>query len=215
MNSLVTNEDCMQLMSRYGDKHFDLAIVDPPYGIGENWKKDRYSKFYTHTTSYKNNGIPDAEYFRELFRVSKHQIVWGGNYYTDFLPARNGWIVWDKCRKFENSHMAEGELAWHSLNIPLRIITNKWNGFLRSEPRHGKHPHEKPVGLYKWQLMNYAQAGWKILDTHLGSGSHRIAAHDLGFDFVASERDPTYFADQEKRFQQHVNQKVLFPSYGQ
>jgi site-specific DNA-methyltransferase (adenine-specific) len=203
------NEDCILGMARYPDKFFELAIVDPPYGVGENWKKDRYSKFYTHSSSYKNNTIPDRKYFNELFRVSKSQIVWGANYYTEFLPARQGWIVWDKQRSLEDSHMAEGELAWHSFNIPLRIVPFRWNGFLTCEKRYGAHPHEKPTGLYQWLLKNYAKPGNKILDTHLGSGSSRIAAFKMGFDFYGWELDTDYFEAQERRFKAAIAEPLF------
>ena len=196
--------DCMAGMAEFPDKYFELAIVDPPYGIGENWKKDRSSKFYTHNSSYKNNAIPDELYFNELFRVSKNQIIWGANYYTEYLPARNSWIVWDKKRDFVTQHLAEGELGWTSFNIPLRIAEVMWNGCCRREPRYGSHPHEKPIALYEWLLKNYAKPGDKILDTHLGSGSSRIAAYKLGFDFYGFEIDPDYFRDTDKRFRDSI-----------
>ena len=181
----ITNEDNMVMMARYPDKYFDLAIVDPPYGIGETWKKDRKSKFYKHTSSYKNNLIPDADYFTELFRVSKNQIVWGANYYTEFLPASKSWIVWDKFRS-RKTHMAEAELAWTSLNNKNTIIYKiPWNGFVITGERFGAHPHEKPVQIYKNCLTDFAKPGDRILDTHLGSGSIAIACHDYGFDLTA------------------------------
>jgi site-specific DNA-methyltransferase (adenine-specific) len=207
--SEVFNEDNMIGMARYPDKFFDLAIVDPPYGIGENWKKNRYSKFYKHDSSYKNEGIPTRHYFDELFRVSKNQIVWGANYYTDYLPARQGWIVWDKVRKFDISHMAEGELAWHSFNKPLMIFKGAWNGFIRCEKRQGDHPHEKPISLYKWTLINFSQPGNKILDTHMGSQSSRIAAYQMGFDYYGWEIDKEYFEDGNKRFKEQTAQLKL------
>lgn len=208
--SLVKNQDCMLGMKEYPDKFFDLAIVDPPFGIGQNWKKDRNSKFYKHDSTYKNNDVPGADYFSELFRISTHQIIFGANYYTPHLPVRNSWIVWDKVRSFEDSHMAECELAWHSYNVPARIVKYIWNGFLRQEPRYGVHPHEKPVGLYKWLLQKYPDHGQKVLDTHLGSGSSRIAAHDMGFDFYGFELDKDYYEAQEKRFKQHIAQLTMF-----
>lgn len=209
-NTRVYNDDCMIGMSTYPSQYFDLAIADPPYGIGENWKKDRYSKFYKHESSYKNACIPDGSYFAELFRVSKNQIFWGANYYTEFLPARNSWIVWDKMKDFDSCNMAEGELAWTSLNVPLRFIRMVWNGFIVSEPRNGNHPHEKPTNLYRWLLKNYAKEGDKILDTHLGSQSSRIAAFDLGYDFTGYELDKDYFDAGNKRFNQHKAQLKLF-----
>lgn len=208
--SEVYNQDCCLGMKEYPDKYFDLAICDPDYGIGENWKKDRHSKFYTHNSTYKNATIPTAEYFKELFRVSKNQIIWGGNYYTEYLPARNSWIVWDKMRSYNDSHMAEGELAWNSFNIPVLIFKIQWNGFKRDEPRYGVHPHEKPTALYRRQLQTFAKPGDKILDTHLGSGSSRIAAYDMNFDFTGYEIDFEYFQAQEKRFNQFKSQLKIF-----
>lgn len=198
--SEVYNMDCVEYMKSIPHKYFDLAICDPPYGIGQNWKKDKGTKLYNHTSSYKNNTIPDKEYFDELFRVSKNQIIWGGNYFTEYLPARNSWIVWDKKRNFVKQKMSEGELAWTSFNIPLRIAEFMWCGAVVCEKRYGKHPHEKPTMLYKWLLSNYAKQGNRILDTHLGSGSSRIASYKMGFDFYACEIDRQYFDAQEERF---------------
>lgn len=209
MISNVFNMDCMEGMRDYPDGFFELAVVDPPYGIGENWTKDRFSKFYTHSSTYKNKTIPDREYFNELYRVSKNQIVWGANYYTEFLPSRQGWIVWDKKRSFEDSHMAEGELAWHSFNIPLRIVPFRWNGFLTCEKRHGAHPHEKPVSLYRWLLKHYAKPGDKILDTHMGSQSSRIACYKMGFDYWGYEIDKDYFESGCKHFEQSIAEPLF------
>ena len=202
--------DCVDAMKDMDDNAYDLAIVDPPYGIGENWKKDRHSQFYKHESSYKNNIIPDAEYFKHLFRVSKNQIIWGANYYSEFIGARNSWVVWDKKRCYIKQHLAEGELAWTSYNIPLRIAEFRWNGAVVCEPRYGKHPHEKPIGLYKWLLQNYAKEGDKILDTHLGSGSIAVACWDLKFDLTTYELDEDYYADACKRFNNHYKQGQLF-----
>jgi site-specific DNA-methyltransferase (adenine-specific) len=144
----------MRLMARYPDRHFDLAIVDPPFGIGESWKKDRASPFRTHSSSYKNTKVPGG-YFAELFRVSRQQIIWGANYYSHLLPERNSWLVWDKqvCTKTKS----KCELAWTSFNRPMDIMRLLWDGFRVCCERHGKHPHEKPVDLYKWLLFHYAR----------------------------------------------------------
>jgi len=206
----LLNIDCNEYMSTLPDNSFDLAIVDPDYGIGQNWKKDRYSKFYTHNSTYKNKKIPSAEYFKQLFRVSKNQIIWGGNYYTEHLPARNSWIVWDKDRKFKESHMSECELAWNSFKIPMRIIKIRWNGFIRNEARHGIHPHEKPTSLYRWLLMEYATVGNKILDTHIGSASIALACHDLGFNLTGCEIDKHYSDEAIKRLDNHKKKITLF-----
>ena len=151
--------DCVDYMRTMPDKFFDLAVVDPPYGIGKDWKKSRKSKFYHHQSTYNNSSTPGKEYFAELFRVSKNQIIWGANYYTEFLPARNSWIVWDKHINYPTQHLSEGELAWTSFNIPVRIVSLIWNGCCRCEKRAGFHPHEKPKSLYKWLYDNYFVGG--------------------------------------------------------
>lgn len=206
----ITNEDNMELMARYPDNHFDLAIVDPPYGIGKDWTKDKMNVMKTHTSSYKNDSIPSREYFEQLMRVSKNQIIWGGNYYTDFLPAVNHWIVWDKKVDYPTQHHSEGELAWHSFNVPLRIFEGIWNGACKCEKVKKQHPHQKPVKLYEWLLMNYAKEGNKILDTHLGSGSIAIACHNLGFDLTACELDKEYYDSAMKRIELHKQQIRMF-----
>jgi site-specific DNA-methyltransferase (adenine-specific) len=212
--SEVYNMDCMEYMKRIPDKFFDLADVDPPYGIGKGWTKDKHSKFYKHTSSYTNDQIPGKEYFEELFRISKHQIIWGANYYTDFLPARNSWIVWDKKRDYSTQHMAEGELAWTSFNIPLRIAEFMWNGACVCHKRYGKHPHEKPVTLYAWVYNNYSKYGWKIFDSHMGSQSSRIAAYKLGFDYYGCEIDEQYFIDGCERFKLECRGEIKTPKGG-
>jgi len=201
--------DCMDYMADLPDNAFDLAIVDPPYGIGVTWKKDRHSKFYKHNSTYNNTRV-SGEYFEQLFRVSKNQIIWGANYYIDYLPSNNHWIVWDKERDYPTQHASEGELAWHSFNIPLRIVRMIWNGAVVIESRYGKHPHEKPVSLYKWILKNYATPDMKIIDTHLGSGSSAIAAYDFGCEFVGIEIDEEYYNAAVKRFRTHAAQQKLF-----
>ncbi len=204
------NIDCMEYMAKQPDKSFDLAVVGPPYGIGENWKKDPHSDFYKHSTSYKNNEVPGPKYFEELFRVSKNQIIWGANYYTEYLSARNSWIVWDKKRDYPKQHMAEGELAWTSFNIPLRIFEGIWNGFVRCDTRAGFHPHEKPIKLYSWIFQNYAKPGQRILDTHGGSFSSAIAAHYFGCDMVICEIDKDYFDAGKARFEKETKQIAMF-----
>jgi site-specific DNA-methyltransferase (adenine-specific) len=204
----ITNEDCVDLMARYGDKYFDLAVVDPPYGIGKTWKKDVLSVFYHHDTDYKNDLPPDLNYFNELFRVSKKAVIFGANYFTEYLPPRNSWIVWDKCNV--SGVGSECELAWTNFNKPLKKASFKWNGLNTCCERYGKHPHEKPVFLYSWILFNYAKPGWKILDTHLGSGSQAIACHDAEFDLTACEINKQYFDDAMERVKKHQQHQFLF-----
>ena len=204
-NATLYLGNCINVMKRYPDKYFDLAIVDPPYGIGQNWKKDTQSKFYKHRSSYKNDTIPSKIYFDELFRVSSNQIIWGGNYFTQFLSPTGAWLFWDKKRS-EKTFNAQGELAWTSLNIPIRIIPLRWNGFITCEPRHGVHPHEKPIALYEWILSRCIKTESKILDTHLGSGSIAIACHKMGLSLIASEINTKYFNAACKRIKEAVKQ---------
>lgn len=206
----LINGDCMEYMKTQCDQAFDLAIVDPPYGIGENWKKDKHSVFYNHSSTYKNQHKPSKEYFDELFRVSKNQIIWGANYYCHFLPQRQSWLAWDKNRDYEKQHMAEGELAWHSFNKPMQFIRLTWNGAVTCQPRYGKHPHEKPVALYEWLVDNFCNPGDKIIDTHLGSGSSAVACHRMGYDFVGIEIDNGYFEDASERVENSQKQNDLF-----
>jgi site-specific DNA-methyltransferase (adenine-specific) len=218
--SQVTNEDCMELMSRYPDKYFELAIVDPPYGInfstyervGMGQKiKERYTK-----KERKNwdNEIPKDHYFSELFRVSKNQIIWGGNYFPYlWLNGCKTFIFWDKLSTIPN--YSDGELAWTSFNFPAKKFTWAWHGWSngilgRNKTEKTIHPTQKPIELYKWLLKNYASEGDKILDTHLGSGSSRIAADKMGYDFYACELDRDYFEAQEKRFKEYKSQLILF-----
>ena len=181
-----------------------LAIVDPPYGIGQNWKKDINSKFRNHKSSYTNKNIPPPDYFKELFRVSENQIIWGGNYYTDYLKPTNNWIVWDKQVDYEKHNRSECELAWTSFNIPARIIKTTWNGCVVKEKRYGFHPHEKPVRLYRWILENYAQPGDLIIDTHVGSASSLIACEQMGFDYIGWELDADYYDAAIKRMEKGI-----------
>ena len=212
--SNVFNRDCMEAMAEFPDKYFDLAIVDPPYGIGEDWKKSTSrTKTVYKETSYKNASSPTKLYFDQLFRVSKHQIIWGANYYSDKLPPTNNLIIWNKMNDCTKEHISEGELAWTSVKkYPFRIFDFMWSGARKSnETGITKiHPHQKPIALYRWLLTNYAKPGDKILDTHLGSGSSRIASWDMGFDFWGYEIDADYFSDHEKRFKNHISKPVLF-----
>jgi len=194
----VTNEDNMELMSRYPDNYFDLAIVDPPYGIGISSNPVRQK----HNKKEWDNNIPSKEYFNELFRVSKDQIIWGGNYFD--LPASQGFFIWDK-KQPHNFSLAMCEYAWSSIQKPAKM----WSLSVLKE--RGKiHPTQKPVELYEWQLDNNAKEGNKILDTHLGSGSIAIACHNRGFELTACELDKEYFDNFVKRFKSVTAQQTLF-----
>lgn len=213
--------DCMDAMREYPDGYFELAIVDPVYGdvkqggymtnqMGKNHKTTIYR------TALWKQPKTDKEYFDELRRVSKNQIVWGGNYFAPYLPASTCWIVWDKLRA-EGVMYADCELAWTSFGTTAKTFRFKWDGFIQGDMKNKEkriHPTQKPVVLYEWLLKNYAQPGDKILDTHLGSGSSRIAAYNLDFDFTGFEIDKGYFEDQEKRWKAHTQQMNMFELLG-
>ena len=198
----ITNECNMQLMSRHEDNHFDLAIVDPPYNLDKSSMQGS-GKLKSRVLNQSDTSwdiAPKKEYFDELFRVSKNQIIWGGHYFD--LPPTRGIICWDKVQPFPN--FSAWEMAWTSFNCVARM-------FKYDNRRGGKiHPTQKPVKLYEWLLMNYAKEGDKILDTHLGSGSIAIACHNLGYDLTACELDKEYFEAAMKRLKQHQAQKRLF-----
>lgn len=198
----------MELMSRYPDNYFDLAIVDPPYGIEINMNMGlRKGKRKNHTVKDWDNSIPNEIYFNELFRVSKFQIIWGGNYFP--LPLTKSWIFWDK-EVPEGVDFADGELAWTSGNKTLKKARIKYTGFQGMDNGGKIHPTQKPVALYKWLLDKYAKEGDKILDTHLGSGSIAIACHDYGFELTACELDKEYYDKAIQRIKNHVSQQKLF-----
>ena len=210
----ITNEDNMKLMARYDDNHFDLAIVDPPYGIGMACTLGKASKktnrFNFKAKEYEkkdwDNETPKQEYFNQLFRVSKNQIIWGANYFTDKLPIIKNYIFWYKKGLSNDSKFNEGELAYLSKGR-TRMIDIWWNGFgVINSGEKRNHPTQKPVKLYEWLLMNYAKEGDKILDTHLGSGSIAIACHNLGYDLTACELDKDYYEASIKRINQHKAQ---------
>ena len=208
----ITNEDNMQLMARYSDNYFDLAIVDPPYGLGDRLvkggaKKSMGSlrKLADNKVVNWDNEIPPKEYFQELFRVSKNQIIWGGNYFLDYLGKTDGFIVWNKMNG--TNPMADCELAWQNIKGTTRMFS--WHHF-SGEKTKKIHPTQKPVALYKWILEKYAKEGDKILDTHLGSGSIAIACHDFKFDLTACELDKEYFDKAMQRIENHKAQLKLF-----
>ena len=199
---MITNEDNMELMARYPDKYFDLAIVDPPYGIDVT-KMNMGSRKRAEQDKKKNwdNDIPTKNYFIELFRVSKNQIIWGGNYFD--LPRSQYFCIWDKGETMYGRDFAEAEYAWVKKG-GTRIYKKTPNQLDRI------HPTQKPVSLYEWLLMNYAKEGDKILDTHLGSGSIAIACYNLGFELTACELDKDYYEAAMKRLEQHKAQQRLF-----
>lgn len=208
MRSDVFNMDCIEGMKQYPDKYFELAIVDPPYGIGANKMTlgNGRKKIFRGTNDW-DNSIPSAEYFCELKRVSKNQIIWGGNYMTEFLEPTGCWIFWDKGTG-END-FADGELAWTSFKGALRKLSKSWVGANAKDGIERIHPTQKPIYLYRWILIKYAKEGDKILDTHLGSGSSRIAADMEGFDFVGYELDKEYFDASVKRYNEYKLQTKL------
>lgn len=192
--SEVFLEDNMVGMARYPDGYFEIGIVDPPYGIGEDGRKNHTRgnlakasdyREYTKYDCYK----PDESYFKELFRVTKHQVIWGANHFGNMPPA-SGWLVWDKDNG--DNDFADCELAFSSFDTAVRKFKYRWNGMLQEKMGEKEiriHPNQKPIDLYKWTLSKFAKPRDKILDTHLGSGSSRIAAYDLGFDFTGFELD--------------------------
>jgi len=218
-NSVAYQMDCMEGLKQTPDKFYELCICDPPYGIGFAGFDKHYGggKALAKTTLHKpffggDKEAAPVEYFRQLFRVSKNQIIWGANHFISRMPFDSpAWIVWDKDNG--DNPFADCELAWTSFKSAARMFQFKWQGMLQADMKNKElriHPTQKPVALYKWLLTNYAKPGDRILDTHLGSGSHRIAAYDMGFDFWAWENDPDYFAGQQKRFEAHISKPVLF-----
>jgi site-specific DNA-methyltransferase (adenine-specific) len=206
---LITNEDNMKLMGRYEDNHFDLAIVDPPYGIERFQKPSGSTRFKTSKLMQEEGLVwdkkPNQEYWSELFRVSKNQIVWGANNFV--MPPSEYFCIWNKKQTVDN--FATAEYAWVSMG--LKKPAKMFDYSIHKHNHTNKiHPTEKPVALYKWLLKNYANEGDKILDTHLGSGSIAIACHDMGFDLTACELDTDYYNAAMKRIEDHKKQLTLF-----
>lgn len=215
----LTCEDNMALMARYPDKYFELAIVDPPYGIGLDMINSLGSNQSIHKEKDWNDFIPKEEYFNELFRVSKHQIIWGCNYYAKYIP-HVGRIVHDKQMPSENTkfNFSHADLASCSLQKRITMFRYQWAGNRqggiinwKNDGTDGRiHPTQKPVALYRWLLQNYAKKGDKILDTHLGSMSIAIACDMEGFDLTGCELDPEYYRDGIKRLETFRKQTTLF-----
>jgi site-specific DNA-methyltransferase (adenine-specific) len=233
----ITNECNMELMARYPDKYFDLAIVDPPYGIGEDGAKNHSRGKATRPTMYTakdwDKSTPSEEYFIELIRVSNNVIIWGANHFIESIPKQNSssWIVWNK--QNGDNDFADCELAWTNHKTAVRKFDFRWAGMLQGDMKNKEariHPTQKPVALYKWILDKYAKIKCnhkhteeyrylctdcnngkvKILDTHLGSGSIAIACHDYGFDLTACELDKEYYEKAIQRIKNHVSQQKLF-----
>jgi site-specific DNA-methyltransferase (adenine-specific) len=207
-----TNEDCMSLMARYPDGYFDLAIVDPPYQSNDAIGIKNGKKHNAKRKNYKlfENVAPGPEYFKELIRVSKHQIIWGGN----FFGLKGGVIAWNK----NGTAFGEGEIAICTTHASVRFFEYTWNGMIQGDMKNKQeriHPTEKPIQLYKYCLDRFAKPGDKILDTHGGSLSIGLACHDYGFDLVACELDPEIYNAALKRLKEHQSKPVLFDSNGE
>lgn len=236
--------DCMEFMKDKPNGFYDLAVVDPPYGIKIsknpqtrwNYKIKENKDIRTgrkinfkrnpHKSKEWDNKKPDSKYFKELFRIAKHQCIFGMHYFMEELKSSPCVIAWDKVNG--NSHFGDCDFIWTNFKTHSRIIRFMWNGFLQGKSiedgckRQGNikkleyriHVSQKPIALYKWLLQNYAKPGWKILDTHVGSGSSRIACYDMGFWFEGCELDPDYWQAQEDRFQNHIANRDL-PGFGE
>ena len=208
----------MEFMKTISDNYYELALVDPPYGIGADKKNSKSlkqsKKSATESRDYGNknwdSNVPDIDYFKELLRISKNQIIWGVNYYPYDIFA-GGRIYWDK--KVTMPTYSNGELAYCSKLNSIKCFTYAWHGMIQQDMKNKEvriHPTQKPIALYKWLLQKYANKGDKIFDSHVGSGSIRIACHDMGFDFTGCEIDKDYWEAQEKRYNVHVSQMSLF-----
>jgi site-specific DNA-methyltransferase (adenine-specific) len=212
----LKNTDCLEAMKQMDDNQFDLAIVDPPYGIGEdggtNGTRGKLAKSKIYISKGWDKESPSVEYFNELIRVSKNQIVWGANHFISKIPFDSScWIVWDKDNG--ETDFADCELAWTSFKTSVRKIKWKWQGMLQQNMKNKEtriHPTQKPVKLYEWILDKYAKEGDKILDTHLGSGSIAIACHNRGFDLTGFEIDKEYFDNASERLRIHQSQLTMF-----
>ena len=210
------NADCMDILPDMADNEFDLAVVDPPYGIGEDGKKNHSRSKIAVSSQYKSKDWDkqsmSQDYFKQILRVSKNQIIFGANHFISKIAIDSScWIIWDKDNGATD--FADAEIAWTSFKSAVRIFKYRWQGMLQQNPKNKEiriHPTQKPVALYKWILRTYAKKGEKILDTHLGSGSSRIAADDLGFEFLGIEKDNDYFIEQEQRFEKYKAQLKLF-----
>lgn len=210
---MIYNQDCLVAMKEMKDNEYDLAIVDPPYGKKPSRNKNGLGVAKRNFESGCDNWDikPNKKYFKELFRISRNQIIWGANYFIENLYSSNSFIVWDKKRI--GDIYADCEMAWTSFNSVAKIYKFQWHGMLQEDMKNKEiriHPTQKPVKLYEWLLMNYAKEGDKILDTHLGSGSIAIACHNLGYDLTGYEIDKDYYKAAKKRIEQHKQQTRMF-----
>lgn len=209
------NIDCMVHMSKCKDKQYDLAIVDPPYGINESGQNNKTRGKLAKSKDYGNKNwdkkSPDIYYFKELIRVSKNQIIFGANHFISKIPVDSScWIVWDKNNG--DNDFADCELAWTSFKTSVRKFKYTWHGMIQDNMKNKEvriHPTQKPVKLYEWLLINYAEKGYDILDTHMGSGSIAIACHNLEFNLTACELDKYYYQDAVQRIETHKQQLKL------
>ena len=216
-NCRIILGDNMDYMKNIPDKYYDLCVIDPPYGLGEdglkNHSRDKAAKAKKYTPKNWDNEPPQKEYFNELIRISKHQIIWGANHFISRIPYDSScWIVWDKQN---TGDFADCELAWTSFKSAVRKFSFRWNGMLQGDMKNKEiriHPTQKPVKLYEWIYLNYAKEGMKILDTHLGSGSSAIAAHkvNMNLEFVGIEIDEEYYNNAVKRIKWETSQGSLF-----
>lgn len=215
-SATILNVDCMEYMRSLPNKFFDLAVCDPPYGIGENGDRNASRGKLATAKNYKSfaggdREPPPKEYFSELQRATKNQIIWGANHFIDRIAIPSScWIVWDKVTG--NSDFADSELAWTSFKTAVRNFRFQWSGMLQGDMKNKElriHPTQKPVKLYEWILTNYAKPGQTIFDSHMGSGSSAIAAINLGFEYVGCELDADYYAAACKRIEQHAAQERL------
>jgi site-specific DNA-methyltransferase (adenine-specific) len=211
----LLNKDCMEVMAQYPDKYFDLAIVDPPYGVSQpafrKESKNKACKPTQYNNAVYNQPRPSSGYFNELFRISKDQIIWGANYFLSHLKEGTKWIFWGK--QTEDAQWGDGELAYTSFGGVITKFDFAWNGMIQGDMKHKEHrihPTQKPVHLYKWLLKNYAKPEFKIIDTHGGSMSSVIACYDFGItEMVCCEIDKEYFDAAVKRFEVHKMQTVI------
>jgi len=216
MKTRLENKDCMEIMAEYEDNYFDLGVVDPPYNVGASdgnfgGQKKKPSKISgkLHAKHYTNhNATPKQDYFNELFRISKNQIVWGFNYYPQYFH-HSGCIVWDK---LTTGPLSDCEIAWQNINKLVNKYTHAWSGFNKGGDKSIRiHPNQKPIKLYEWIYNNYAKKEFKVIDTHLGSGSNLIAADKYGIaEFVGCEIDKDYFEAMQNRYEDYKSQLKMF-----